>query len=307
MLLMIDISVLVVNYNTADLVKQCIESLLSQRDVRFEVIVVDNNSRDHSLAVLQAYQSRITFIANMDNKGFGKANNQAFALSTGRYIFMLNPDAVCLTDHDLSRLTQFMDAELSYGLIGTRIVNNQDQVEQTAYYHYPHQQQTKADFSRLPGELATVLGASMVVRREVFEQVKGFDEDFFLYGEETDLCLRIRKLGYGIGYCESVTVKHVGSASEKGNPPTEILRKKKAGKLLFYRKHYPIADVRAIVRRDLRQARWHILRLSLIKVFCKLNAKQEQKLQRYLVARSLAKDFLNDKNAERYSFPGAEL
>jgi GT2 family glycosyltransferase len=294
-LLMIDISILIVNYNTAELVARCIESILMQRDIHFEIIVIDNHSHDHSVAMLEKFAEHITFIANKDNKGFGKANNQAFALSKGRYIFMLNPDAVCLTEHDLSRLVEFMNAHSKFGLIGTRIVNHNDQVEPTAYTHYPRQQQTKADFSQLPGQLATVLGASMVVRREVFERVKGFDEDFFLYGEETDLCLRIRKAGYMIGYCESVTVKHVGSASEKGNPAAEVIRKKKAGKLLFYIKHYPPADVKAMVKHDLWQAKLHLFRLSLLKFFCKLNKRQEQKYQHYLVAKALADDFFNRK------------
>lgn len=290
---MIDISVLIVNYNTAELVRKCIESVLSQRDINFEIIVVDNNSHDNSVAVLQQFMPQITFISNQENNGFGKANNQAFKVSSGRYIFMLNPDAVFVTDKDLHHAVQFMDAHNQYGLAGTRIVNNHHQVEHTVYHHYPHQKQTSMDFSSLPGVLATVLGASMIARREVFEKVKGFDEDFFLYGEETDLCLRIRKAGFMIGYCDAVTVQHVGSASEKGNPREEILRKKKAGKLLFYRKHYPQADVKKIVKRDLRQARFHLLRLSLIKLFFGLNKKQEYKYRHQLMARDLAVQYFS--------------
>jgi GT2 family glycosyltransferase len=289
---MIDISVLIVNYNTAQLVKKCIESLLSQQGVNFEIIVIDNNSQDNSVTVLQQFMPRITFVANSDNKGFGKANNQAFALSQGRIIFMLNPDAVCTTDKDLQRVVQFMDEHTQYGLVGTRIINDNQQLEETVYKHYPHQKQTRVDFSDLPGVIATVLGASMVTKREVFQKVNGFDEDFFLYGEETDLCLRIRQAGYSIGYCESVTVQHVGSASEKGNPREEIMRKKKTGKLLFYRKHYPLADVRKIVQRDLNRARFHLLRLSFIKWLFGLNKKQESKYRHQLIVRDIACDFL---------------
>lgn len=293
---MIDISVLIVNYNTADLVKKCVESVLRQCDIRFEIIVVDNSSHDHSVAALQSFGSDIILIANADNRGFGSANNQAFHVSRGRYLFMLNPDAVCTSDHDLYQAVQFMEAHPACGLMGTRIVNAQDKVEKTAYDHYPRQKQTRADFSKslakLPGRFATVLGASMVARRTVFETAQGFDEGFFLYGEETDLCLRIRKAGYEIGYCESVTVKHVGSASEKGNPREEVMRKKKAGKLLFYKKHYPAADVKRIVRHDLWQARLHLFRLSILKMLVGLNSSQQAKLRHQLVARDLAQDFL---------------
>ncbi|MBX3709332.1 MAG: glycosyltransferase family 2 protein [Gammaproteobacteria bacterium] len=290
---MIDISVLIVNYNTAELVKKCVESVSKQRDVNFEVIVIDNNSCDDSIPILQKFTPHITLILNHDNQGFGRANNQAFKLCQGRYIFMLNPDAVCLTDYDLYHVVKFMDEHLQYGLVGTRIVNGDHHVEQTTFLHYPRQKQVSIDFSTLPGELATVLGASMVVRREVFEETSGFDEEFFLYGEETDLCLRIRKAGYMIGYCQTVTVQHVGSASEKGNPREEVLRKKKAGKLLFYRKHYPHTDVIKIVKQDLRHAQFHLLRLSFIKLFFGLNQKQEGKYKQHVVARDLAKSFLS--------------
>lgn len=291
---MIDISVLIVNYNTAELVKKCVESVLCQRGVTFEIIVIDNHSTDDSVAVLQAFLPRITLIPNQDNKGFGRANNQAFKVSQGRYLFMLNPDAVCLTDQDLYHAVKFMDEHPQYGLIGTRILNSHHQVEHTTYQYYPRQKQTSVDFSHLPGVLATVLGASMVARYDVFEKINGFDEDFFLYGEETDLCLRIRKIGYMIGYCDSVTVQHVGSASEKSHRREEVVRRKKAGKLLFYGKHYPEADVRKIVKGDLKHARAHLWRLSLIKIFFGLTEKQRLRYRQSLVAREMAKKYLAD-------------
>ncbi|VVC76355.1 N-acetylglucosaminyl-diphospho-decaprenol L-rhamnosyltransferase [Aquicella siphonis] len=289
---MIDVSVLVVNYNTSALVKKCIESLKNQREVRFEIIVVDNNSQDDSAAVLKQFGDDITLVLNTDNKGFGTANNQAFRLSRGRYLFMLNPDAVCTDEMNLFHAARFMDAHPQCGLAGTRIVNDEGQIEHTVFYHYPREKQTRADFSSLPGKIATVLGASMLARREVFEKINGFDESFFLYGEETDLCLRIRKAGHEIGYCENVTVRHVGSASEKGNPREEVIRKKKAGKLLFYQKHYPLQDVASLVKQDLRHARFHLFRLSLLKLCFGLTPRQDGKYRQHKVARDLALHFL---------------
>ena len=90
-----------------------------------------------------------------------------------------------------------------------------------------------------------------------------------------------------------MTVQHVGSASEKGNPREEVMRKKKIGKLLFYRKHYPEMDVRKIVKHDLNQARFHLLRLSLIKWLFGLNKEQESKYRHQLIVRDLTTDFLN--------------
>lgn len=289
---MIDISVIIINYNTAELVKKCVESVLSQRNLNIEIIVVDNNSHDNSVTVLQQFGSKITLITNHDNKGFGKANNQAFRVSHGRYLFMLNPDAVCLTELDMYRAAQFMDQHPNIGLIGTRIVDGEHKVMPSVFPYYPRQKQTTTSFTHLPGKIATVLGACMVVRRDIFEQINGFDENFFLYAEETDLCLRIRKHGYMIGYCEQVTVQHVGGASERGNPREEIVRKKKAGKLLFYSKHYPSVDVIKIVKRDLMHAKLHLFRLSILKLFLGLNKSQEIKYKQYKVACELARSFL---------------
>lgn len=289
---MIDISVIVVNYNGADFVKKCVESLLNQQQVTFEIIVVDNQSQDDSVSILRQFEPQITFIANHDNKGFGRANNQAFKLSSGRYIFMLNPDAICLTPLDLYHAVKFMENHAEYGLVGTRIVNSNNAVEHTIFKHYPHEKDISINFAKLPGNIATVLGASMIARREVFSNVGGFDEDFFLYGEETDLCLRIRKHGYAIGSCDSVTVQHIGGASEKGNPRYEVMRKKKAGKLLFYTKHYPKQDVIKLMKRDLRQAKLHLLRLLIMKRLFGLAKKDEIKIQQHQVVVELARQYL---------------
>src|SRR5579863_6660591 len=100
-------SVIIVNYNTAELVKQCIDSLLKQTGIEFEIIVVDNASHDHSLTVLNEYGTKIRLLANTENAGFGKANNQGFRLGQGRYLFLLNPDALLQSPTDLRYLISF--------------------------------------------------------------------------------------------------------------------------------------------------------------------------------------------------------
>jgi len=292
---MVDISIIIVNYNTASLVKKCVESLLNQRNIRAEIIVVDNDSKDQSVTLLQAFEPHIMLIANQENKGFGKANNQAFRKSRGRYLFMLNPDAMCLSDLDLFHIVQFMDDHPRVGLAGTSITNNSGQLMTTVFDHYPREKQTSVDFSHLPGKIASVLGASMVARRDVFEKINGFDESYFLYAEETDLCLRVRQLGYSIDYCDQVVVQHVGGASEQGNPREEVMRKKKKGKLLFYSKHYPSSDVVKMMKHDLKNARFHLLRLSLIKLIVGLNKNQEIKYKQHKVSSELAQHFLNSR------------
>ncbi|EKD70719.1 MAG: hypothetical protein ACD_46C00428G0002 [uncultured bacterium] len=287
-----DISVLIVNFNTAELVKKCIESILKQRDVRFEMIVVDNHSHDESVSILREFGSDIKLIVNQDNKGFGAANNQAFRQSGGRYLFLLNPDAICLTELDLYHAVRFMDNHPECGLAGTRIIDSENHLQTTAWDHYPRQDQAQIDFSGLPGTIATVLGASMIIRRDAYAKVGGFDEDFFLYAEETDLCLRLRKQGYMIGFCDDITVQHVGGASEKSYPREDVIRRKKSAKYLFYSKHYHANDVIRMIKHDLNHARFHLWKLKIKKLFFKLNAEQQAKLTRHLVSYELAKAYL---------------
>jgi N-acetylglucosaminyl-diphospho-decaprenol L-rhamnosyltransferase len=288
-----DVSVLTVNYNTADLTPKCVQSALDQQGVTREVIVIDNASVDDSVKELQKFGDKIILVPNKDNLGFGKANNQAFRLSSGRYLFLLNPDANFLTVNDLQNAVRFMDEHPDYGLVGTRIVDSQGKHVVTISNHYPRQKQTTTDFSHLPGEWATVLGASMIIRRDVFEKLGGFDEDFFLYAEETDLCLRIRKAGYKIGYNDEVTVHHVGSASVRTSPPEHVIRRKKRAKYLFYSKHYSKTEVIEMAKKDLCHAKWHLWRLMLKKKVLGLNSSEERKYGRHKVTVEVAKEVLN--------------
>ncbi len=288
----IDVSVLTVNYKTPDLTLRCIESVLKQQRVRCEMLVVDNASGDDNIAKLKTFADRIRLIENTENKGFGRANNQAFRESRGEYIFMLNPDAVCTTDQDIAKLVAFMEANPEVGLVGTRIVNNQGECHQTAWQHYPREDQSKRDFSELPGNIATVLGASMFVKREAFEAVGGFDEDYFLYAEETDLCLRLRRAGYKIAYFDEVTVQHLGGGSEHANPRVAVMRMKKAGKYLFYQKHYAKEAVRAMAQQELRQARLRLTWLRLKSLFKKPAEADLWRQERYTMIKALMTEVL---------------
>lgn len=281
-----DISIITVNYKTPELTKECIESVLRQnRDVNIEMIVVDNASGDESVSVIKKFSDKIIPIFNEENVGFGRANNQAFRQSSGRYLFLLNPDARLLDDHfDLINAIDYMEQHPEIGLAGTRIVDINRELQNTISDHYPRQKQSTKDFSDLPGKWACVLGASMVIRRDAFEKVNGFDEDYFLYSEETDLCLRLRQAGYQIGYLDDVTVCHIGGASAKKLPSEKVIRLKKSAKYLFYKKHYNPSDVKNIATKDLQQAKWHRLWLSLKKKIFSLSPKEEHKLARHQIA-----------------------
>ncbi len=286
-----DISIIIVSYNTADLLTPCIESILKQTGVSFEIIVIDNNSPDNSLAVLENFKDKINIIASPENLGFGKANNKAFQQSQGRYLFILNPDTELQAINDLQTLVKFMDQNPNYGLIGTRIINS-NQSETLPQNEYPGERYVTSPFSALPGDIAWVLGASMITHREIFSKINGFDEDYFLYGEDTDLCLRIRQLGYQIGYLKEVTIKHIGRASERKTAPFDLWRKKRNGLYLFIKKHYDNKQAKQIINYDLRRSQQRLFLLKLKQLVWKLSPTEFAKHEKYRATSQTAKAFL---------------
>lgn len=251
-----DISVIVVTYNSARQIKNCLQSVLNQTGVDFETIVVDNASVDTTLKELEGFNTRV--IASRENLGFGKGCNLGFASSCGRYIYLLNPDA-CLEDAGaLAKLCRAMDANPRWGMAGTKVCSVNGEEESRPAAEYPAQRFVHRDFSKLPGSVAWIIGASMVVRRELYEKLGGFDPSFFLYSEETDFCLRMREAGFEIGYVPEVAVKHIGAASEDQRDPAELSARKLKGLLQFRQKHYPREDCIFLAKRDLRRARFRM-------------------------------------------------
>jgi len=287
----VDVSVLVVNYNTADTVVDCLRSVLKQRDITYEIIAVDNASDDDSVSTLQAFGNEINLIANEDNLGFGKANNQAFQRSTGDYIFLLNPDAVLEDDKSLHDLVQFTHQNPQYGIVGANLLDLAGN-ETLPRYHYPGQRHADLRIADLPGEIAWLLGASLMIRRDLYQEIGGFDEDYFLYGEEVDLCLRARKKGYALGYAEAVSVKHMGGASERRTPSYQLWCKKQRGLHLFYQKHYSQDDATYLVQRDLTRSGLRLKLLRLKGILVGLSEEAQNKAHRYQAIYDTSKAFL---------------
>ena len=230
-----DVSVIIVSYNTAKLIRSCIDSVRMQKNVRFEIIVVDNASADKSAEVIRTYGEQVSLIVNSDNIGFGRANNLAFKKARGHYIFLLNPDARFVKNTALATMVRFMDAHPEFGIVGTLIDQADEQVK--PYMYYPCYKFIGRDYSDLPGDIAWIAGASMMTRAEVIDKTCGFDEDFFLYWEETDWCLRIREGGYAVGYNPEVVVQHIQGASEQNTSQYDYALKRQNSLYLFCRKH----------------------------------------------------------------------
>ena len=219
-----DLSIIIVNWNTKDLLLQCLESAYQNiKKIEMEVIVVDNGSTDGSIAAAEERFPEVKFIQNEMNLGFARANNQAFSLSRGRYLLLLNPDTI-VKNGATEELISFMDAHLEAGVAGPQLLNS-DGSKQNSIANFPSlatELFNKSLLRRLfpkkfpgkerdytePLEVDSVIGACMIVRQEVIEPVGLLDEDYFLFLEETDWCYRIKRAGWKIYHVPQAEISH---------------------------------------------------------------------------------------------------
>jgi GT2 family glycosyltransferase len=282
----LDLSVIIVNYNTADFLGRCLTSVVHQPDVNAEVIVVDNCSEDGSPDFVREKFPWVRLMANDQNLGFSKANNQALKGCSGKYVYFLNPDTE-VRSGAFKKMVDFMESHPNVGLAGTQLVNPDGSPQSSVEIRYPGQRHARNELKGLKGGIAWVMGSSMIARLEVIRGIDGFDEHFFLYGEDLDLCLRIRKSGWDIGYIPEAMVIHWGGQSERNNLPVEVWKKKIRAETLFYQKHYSPKIVRAIDRWNFYQACWRIFILKLELLFTNNKKQALAKLEKYQLIRKM--------------------
>ena len=275
-----DLSIIIVNHNTADLLARCLHSIRSQVGYDPEVILVDNASQDNSLEVTKGFLPWLKVIANEQNLGFARANNQALKISNGKYIYFLNPDTE-LKQGALDAIIEFMESNPEVGLAGTRIENPDGSPQSSFEKHYPGERHSRGELSGLKGDIAWALGASMIARHSVLKVAGGFDEGFFLYGEDQDLCLSVRKAGWKIGFITDAVILHWGGVSEQDTLPIEVWKKKFNAELLFYRKHYSKKTIKAIRRANIIQALWRVFTLNVTLPFYNNKEASLKKLEKY--------------------------
>jgi GT2 family glycosyltransferase len=275
-----DVSVIIVTYNSAVTIADCLKSVEEQQAVGRETLVVDNASSDQTVNVLRTSHGKPILIENRQNVGFGRACNQGFAASKGRYIYLLNPDAELIGSNALATLCRALTEHKTWGMAGSRVVSATGEWK-TPATTYPDQAHVGKDFSALPGRIAWVVGASMIIRREVYSELGGFDPEFFLYSEETDFCLRLRQRGHEIGFVEDAGVRHIGGASESGRDPYEVWTRRANGLHLFWQKHYPPQDVDKLLRRNRLRARYRMLVNGWLARFQPPESNAWQKHRRY--------------------------
>ena len=228
-----DVSVIIVSYNTFELTREAIATSFSATpDLDVEVIVIDNNSPDQSAARLRkafpASSYALTIIENEDNRGFAAANNQGVVVSKGQWLFFLNPDTV-VHNNAINVLVAFLKAHQEAGAVGPRVFNTDgsDQVSVAFFtnawrilrHHLPVLSFIKGQDKRedlIPENtrpVDVVKGCAIMMHKDIFNQIGGWDENYFMYSEETELCLALQKAGYTNYFVREATITHHGGQS----------------------------------------------------------------------------------------------
>ena len=246
------VSSVIVSRNTLHLLEDCLRSLYIDRETTHgQIIVVDNASTDGSVDMIASEFPQVQLICNSENLGFARANNQGIHASTGRYVFFLNSDTTVPTG-TLSTLVQFMDDHSSVAACGPRLARADGSTQPFAFGSDPTLAYILARgwnrliFHRSLQNWEThivkpvdwVSGAALIARHDALDQIGGFDEKFFMYFEDNDLCLRLRRAGGQIFYNPAVTVTHLGGASLEQN--ASRTRYYDASLRYFYSKHYSL-------------------------------------------------------------------
>jgi GT2 family glycosyltransferase len=282
-----ELSIVIVSYNTAARTLACLESLQAAPDDK-EIFVVDNASSDDSVKLIRNRFPEVHLIVGAINRGFAAANNVARPDCRGRYLVFLNPDTTVKPDA-LKKALTFMDTQKQIGLAGAKILNPDGTLQASVSYKYPGEKFTSGETAGLKGDIACVLGAFMIARKELIDELEGFDEDFFLYGEDQDLCWRIRERRYSIGYIQDAEVFHWGGQSEINTNVPALFEKKLRAEYLFYSKHYRPETISRIKRAQARKARYRLMTLKSTALFARDKLAHINKIQCYSIALNMAK------------------
>ena len=240
-----DISVIIVNWNTKDLLRNCLNSVYQTvRNLFFEVIVVDNASSDGSVAILESEFPSVIRIVNIENKGFGAASNQALAIMKGKYALLLNTDTV-LTSEAVNKLWGFCEANDKAAIVCGQLLNA-DGTKQNSIASFPGLLTLAANTSLLeylfsrrypskrykytsPIEVDSAIGACMMIRKKALDETGAFDERYFFFFEETDLAYTMRLQGWKIYQVPDALIYHLQGQSIGHNISSRIE---------FYRSRY---------------------------------------------------------------------
>ncbi len=223
----------ILSYNTAKVTQKCLEHLYTSKDVFFETIVVDNDSKDESVEIIKKHFPQVKLIESKENLGFARGNNLGMSRALGKYILLLNSD--CFVDpYTIKRCL-----DLQKDVLGCKLLNPDGSI-QSSWGFFPSLRRVLQlmlfidnlpvvrkfvdsihirDVARYENTRLVdwVMGAFILLKKEVFEKTRGFDEGFFMYGEEVEWLNRIKKMGYEVWYTPTAQATHIGRASQSDN------------------------------------------------------------------------------------------
>jgi GT2 family glycosyltransferase len=297
----IDVSIIIVNYNTSGLLMDCISSIYKKsKQISFEIIVIDNNSSDNSVLMVQNTYPEVILVALKENIGFGKANNKASLLASGKYLFFLNSDTYLRNDA-ISVLYQFMEAAPECGICGGNLTDFSGNPIHSFDKCFPgifsdifllfkklprllYGKNWFYNYTRTPMPVAYITGADMMIRSHLFAELKGFDPFFFMYYEETELTVRVKKLGHYVYSIPGACIAHKKGASLQYNAGV--------GKSYYISKYYYINKVFGIYHLNI--AHIFFMLICVIKIVSFTIRKKIELRKRYRSIMVIAHAVYND-------------
>jgi len=254
----IDVSIIIVNYNSTELLKNCLDSVEKYTTgINFEIVVVDNNSITGDIDEISDNQNKITLIKNDVNKGFGAANNQGVKVAKGKYVLLLNNDTI-LFENSIKKVFDFAESLEGNEIIGCKLLNEDKSVQKSVYdlpnllnvftsnfflyLLFPKSKYFNKYHLMNKGidnitEVDVVTGAFLFMSRKTFEALGGFDERFFFYMDETDLCYRHKKNNGRVIYFPETSIIHLKGKSAGGESWFKN-KHQSISTIKFFQKHY---------------------------------------------------------------------
>ena len=256
----INLSICIVTYRARDYLHECLRSIYEHtRQISYEIVVVDNGSRDGTAELVRDNFQSVVYVENPGNAGFSRPMNQALRAANGRYILLLNPDTLII-DNAIERLVQFLEDHPGVGIAGPKVLNPDGTLQKPCrrsearpwdvftYFlgladRFPHDKRFSGYYMGFIDENTThevhgVSGSCMLIRRDVFDQIGLFDEDYFAYQEDADYCLRVRQAGWKIFYYPEARITHFGGRGGSRVQPCRSIWEWHKSYYLYYRKHF---------------------------------------------------------------------
>lgn len=222
---MVKLLIITVSYNSEEFIEDFIKSVLKYKPQNSELIILDNASVDKTVEIIQKYNGKLKLIKSQENLGFSKGNNKAVKESSGEYLFFLNPDTKLV--EPIEELIDFYEKTPGMGVVAPKLIMGNGQIQESvknlptierAFQEYilgkKHAYSQYVPAGNEPIEVESVYGAALLIKKDLFEKLNGFDEEFFLYYEDVDLCRKVREAIKKIYYYPGIKIKHLVGATK---------------------------------------------------------------------------------------------